>query len=110
MTFCRLANETIYLLHYLSSNKISTFVRPDIVDRLGVMLNYFLSHLVGKKSKLFKVNFTLFVPYFFLTYVFKVKGKDKYQFQPKALLSLLVEIYLNFYDQDSKNFVSAVER
>jgi len=93
MTFCRLANETIYLLHYLSANKIATFVRPDIIDRLAVMLNYFLTHLVGKKSK-----------------HFKVKGKDSYQFQPKVLLALLVEIYLNFYEQDNKNFVPAVQR
>jgi len=91
-TFCRLANETLLLLHYLSSHDVETFLRPEMIDRLAVMLNYFLDHLVGPKSK-----------------QLKVKENEKYHFHPRLLLSKLVEIYINFFNQD-KAFVEAVIR
>jgi len=91
-TFCRLANETLLLLYYLSCHGVDTFLRAEMIDRLAVMLNYFLDHLVGPKSK-----------------QLKVKDHDKYHFQPRLLLSKLVEIYINFYKQD-KSFLEAVIR
>jgi ubiquitin conjugation factor E4 B len=91
-TFCRLANETLLLLYYLSCHGVDTFLRAEMIDRLAVMLNYFMDHLVGPKSK-----------------QLKVKEKDKYNFQPRLLLSKLVEIYINLYKQD-KNFLEAVIR
>lgn len=50
-----LSNETLFLINYLSSHKIDTFTRPEMIDRMAGMLNYFLVHLVGPKSKDFKV-------------------------------------------------------
>jgi len=91
-TFCRLANETLLLLYYLSCHEVDTFLRAEMIDRLAVMLNYFLDHLVGPKSK-----------------QLKVKDHDKYNFQPRLLLSKLVEIYINFYKQD-KTFLDAIIR
>eukprot|EP01126_Amoeba_proteus_P047728 TRINITY_DN5470_c0_g1_i1.p1 TRINITY_DN5470_c0_g1~~TRINITY_DN5470_c0_g1_i1.p1 ORF type:complete len:291 (-),score=58.03 TRINITY_DN5470_c0_g1_i1:58-930(-) len=91
-TFCRLSNETLNLMHYLSHNQINTFTRPEMIDRIASMLNYFLVHLVGPKSK-----------------NFKVKDHKKYHFHPSSLLAKLVGIYVNLSKQD-KAFVKAIER
>jgi hypothetical protein len=50
-----LSNETLFLISYLSRHNIPTFTRPEMIDRMAGMLNYFLDHLVGPKSKHIKV-------------------------------------------------------
>eukprot|EP01121_Diplochlamys_sp_Union-15-3_P012022 TRINITY_DN3548_c0_g1_i1.p1 TRINITY_DN3548_c0_g1~~TRINITY_DN3548_c0_g1_i1.p1 ORF type:complete len:216 (+),score=23.34 TRINITY_DN3548_c0_g1_i1:221-868(+) len=91
-TFSRLANETVLLLHYLSDNSIDTFLRPEMIDRVSAMLNYFLSHLTGPQRK----NLA-------------VKRSNKLNFNPRMLLTTLAQIYINFHRQGS-SFAEAVVR
>jgi len=67
-------------------------MRPEMIDRVAVMLNYFLSHLAGPNRK-----------------KLAVKEHAKLHFMPRLLLSKLVEIYINFHRQE-KGFVTAVVR
>ena len=48
--YSRFAGEVIHLLHSLSEVNIEPFVRPEVIDRMAVMLNYFLAKLVGKSA------------------------------------------------------------
>ena len=48
--YSRFAGEVIHLLHSLSEVNIKPFVRPEVIDRMAVMLNYFLAKLVGKSA------------------------------------------------------------
>jgi len=88
-TFCLLANETVILFHYLSQHVPEPFMATEMVDRIAQMLNYFVFHLAGPKQ----LNL-------------KVKDPQRFHFNPKLLLSTIVEIYLHFSSNIS--FVEAV--
>jgi len=77
-SFMMLANETFEMLHYLSKDIIAPFMRPELIDRLASMLNYFLSQLVGRGREL------------------KVQNPEKYNFDPRMLIDKLVTVYTNF--------------
>jgi len=62
---------------------------PEIVDRLAAMLDYNLEALAGTRTS--ELN---------------VKDKAKYNFKPRELLSVIVQVYLNLCDQSE--FVQAV--
>lgn len=51
-----LGNETINMMHYLTSDITTPFLRPELVDRLASMLNYFLQQLAGPKCTNLKVS------------------------------------------------------
>lgn len=55
---------------------------PEIVDRLAAMLDYNLEALVGPKCD-----------------ELKVKNPEKYKFNPRQLLSDIIQVYLNLSDQ-----------
>ncbi|EAL61256.1 U box domain-containing protein [Dictyostelium discoideum AX4] len=76
-----LANSNIDMMLFLSSDKtiISGFMRPELIDRISAMMNYFLALIVGPKC----TNL-------------KVREPEKYHFNPKVLLNQLTEIYVNF--------------
>ncbi|EGC28981.1 hypothetical protein DICPUDRAFT_59083 [Dictyostelium purpureum] len=76
-----LANSNIDMMLYLSSDKIMLvgFLRPELIDRISAMMNYFLAQIVGPKC----TNL-------------KVREPEKYHFNPKQLLNQLTEIYVNF--------------
>eukprot|EP01118_Nematostelium_gracile_P007678 TRINITY_DN2510_c0_g1_i4.p1 TRINITY_DN2510_c0_g1~~TRINITY_DN2510_c0_g1_i4.p1 ORF type:complete len:1002 (+),score=228.78 TRINITY_DN2510_c0_g1_i4:105-3110(+) len=88
-TFCLLANETVLLFHYLSEHVPEPFMAPEMVERIAQMLNYFIFHLAGQKQL-----------------EFKVKDPQRFHFNPKLLLSTIVEIYLHFSTNES--FIEAV--
>lgn len=69
------------MMLFLSSDKtiISGFMRPELIDRISAMMNYFLALIVGPKC----TNL-------------KVREPEKYHFNPKVLLNQLTEIYVNF--------------
>lgn len=50
-----LANETISLFEFLSSQVLEPFMAPQMVERIAQMLNYFLFHLAGPRSLNLKV-------------------------------------------------------
>ena len=54
------------------------FLRPELVDRLAAMLNYNLKQLCGSKCK-----------------NLKVKNPEKYNWDPKWLLSHIIDLYLH---------------
>ncbi|KYR02190.1 U box domain-containing protein [Tieghemostelium lacteum] len=86
----QLANGNINMLHYLSSELVEPFIRPELIDRISAMLNYYLSQLVGPKCT-----------------DLKVKDPEKYNFKPKVLLEQIADIYVQL-SKDPKFPVSIV--
>jgi ubiquitin conjugation factor E4 B len=92
-SYISLGNETLHMLQYLTSEPriVEPFMAPEVVDRLAAMLTYNLKTLVGPKCT-----------------ELKVKNPEKYRFDPKKLLSELIQIYLHLAHR--KEFVQAVAR
>lgn len=88
-TFMMLANDSVYMLSYMTKDLIEPFMRPELVDRLAAMLDYHLLQMIGPKSL-----------------ELKVKNPEKYHFKPKELLGRLVDIYLHL--QGEKKFIQAI--
>ncbi|CAG8526533.1 3489_t:CDS:10 [Diversispora eburnea] len=90
-SYMALGNETVHMLEYMTSEVVEPFLTPEIVERLAAMMDYNLVSLVGPKCT-----------------ELKVKNPEKYRFQPRELLSQLINIYLNLCDR--KEFIQAVAR
>ncbi|CAK9439114.1 uncharacterized protein LODBEIA_P33380 [Lodderomyces beijingensis] len=86
-----LSNKTIELFKLFTREVPKGFVLPEIVDRLAGMLDYNLSILVGPKCS-----------------NLKVEAPEKYNFEPKKVLSDICEVYVNLASQS--RFVIAVSR
>lgn len=87
----QLTNQSVILLKLFTSAVPSAFVTSEIVDRLAAMMNYNLKMLVGPKCR-----------------ELKVRNPEKYKFNPRELLSLLLDSYLNL--RREPKFVKAVAR
>ncbi|XP_076223134.1 ubiquitination factor E4B isoform X2 [Nomia melanderi] len=87
-SYLTLAKETVAMFHYLTVNITEPFLRPELVGRLCAMLNFNLQQLCGPKCK-----------------NLKVRKPQKYGWEPRALLSQLVDIYLHL---DCDNFAAAL--
>ena len=85
-----LGNETVHMLQYLTKEVVEPFMVSEVVDRLAAMLDYNLAQLVGPKCQ-----------------ELKVKNREKYHFQPRVLLSEIIDIYLHL---NCPAFVEAVAR
>jgi ubiquitin conjugation factor E4 B len=84
-----LGNESLTFLARLTSAIPAAFLRSEILDRLTAMLNFNLVLLAGPRcSKL------------------KVSNPGKYNFNPRALLASLIEIYLSLSGEES--FIKSV--
>ena len=90
-SYISLANETVSLLTRFTAFVPDAFVVPEVVDRLARMLNFNQVVLTGDKCK-----------------NLKVKDPTKYRFNPKDLLSMIVDIYLNL--RSKQGFVLACAR
>ncbi|KAA8916940.1 hypothetical protein TRICI_000907 [Trichomonascus ciferrii] len=90
-SYMQLTNQSVILLKLFTSAVPSAFVTPEIVDRLAAMMNYNLKMLVGPKCR-----------------ELKVRNPEKYKFNPRELLSLLLDSYLNLRKEPS--FIKAVAR
>ena len=90
-SYISLANETVSLLNKFTAFVPDAFVYPEVVDRLARMLNFNQVVLTGDKCK----NLI-------------VKDRAKYRFNPKELLSVIVDIYLNLRTKQA--FVIACAR
>eukprot|EP01132_Coremiostelium_polycephalum_P004552 gene4552-5672_t len=77
-SFMLLANDNINMLHYLTGSFVEPFMRPEFIDRITAMLNYYLSQLVGPKCT-----------------DLKVKDPEKFNFKPKQLLDQITDIYIH---------------
>lgn len=87
----QLANETVAMLKLFTEALADAFTMPEIVQRLADMLDYNLEALAGPKSN-----------------NLKVVDPESYHFNPKALLSDIVDVYLNL--KTKKPFIEAVAR
>jgi ubiquitin conjugation factor E4 B len=87
----QLTNETVSMLKLFTEVLAQAFTMPEVVTRLADMLDYNLESLVGPKQG-----------------NLKVREPTQYEFNPRNLLSDIMDVYLNLKDQDS--FVLAVAR
>ncbi|KAL8763804.1 MAG: hypothetical protein Q9184_000506 [Pyrenodesmia sp. 2 TL-2023] len=90
-SYMQLTNETVAMLKLFTEALADAFTMPEIVQRLADMLDYNLDALVGPKSS-----------------ELKVENPQDYDFQPRALLSDILDVYLNL--RDKENFILAVAR
>ncbi|OQU98431.1 hypothetical protein CLAIMM_04221 isoform 1 [Cladophialophora immunda] len=90
-SYMQLTNETVAMLKLFTEALADAFTMPEIVQRLADMLDYNLDAMVGPKST-----------------TLKVENLQEYNFNPKALLSEIVDVYLNLSERE--NFILAVAR
>lgn len=87
--YTTLSRSTVELLKIFTAETKAPFMMPEIVDRLAAMLDYNLHALVGPKYQ-----------------ELKVREPEKLKFNPKALLSDILQVFLNLSDQE--DFIKAV--
>ncbi|KAI5989101.1 ubiquitin elongating factor core-domain-containing protein [Pisolithus albus] len=87
--YTTLGKSTVGLLRDFTAETKAPFMMPEIVNRLAAMLDYNLEALVGPKCS-----------------ELRVKEPEKYSFNPRLLLSDILQVYLNLSDEDE--FVRAV--
>ena len=90
-SYMQLTNETVAMLKLFTDALSDSFTMPEIVQRLADMLDYNLDAMVGPKSS-----------------NLKVENLSEYNFNPKALLGEIVDVYLNLAAKP--NFILAVAR
>jgi ubiquitin conjugation factor E4 B len=86
-----LADANVRMMSFTSEDLPQTFLVPEMVERVGAMLNYFLQALAGEQRK-----------------QLAVKDQQKYNFRPKELLRQLLAIYVNLYKGAPERFARAV--
>ncbi|KAK9882976.1 hypothetical protein WA026_001192 [Henosepilachna vigintioctopunctata] len=87
-SYLTLGRETVDMFHYLTIDIKEPFLKSELVDRLASMLNFNLQQLCGPKCK-----------------NLKVRNPEKYGWEPRRLLSQIVDIYLHL---DCDKFASAL--
>lgn len=87
--YISLGRSTVELLKVFTAELRAPFMMPEIVDRLAAMLDYNLHALVGPKYR-----------------DLEVRDREKLKFNPKALLSDIVQVFLNLGGREE--FVQAV--
>ena len=81
--YITLGRSTVDLLKVFTAETRSPFMMPEIVGKLAAMLDYNLEALAGPKCR-----------------DLKVKNPEKYKFDPRALLSDIVQVFLNLSDEE----------
>lgn len=80
--YITLGRSTVELLKMFTAETKAPFMVPEIVDRLAAMLDYNLVALAGPKYQ-----------------ELKVREPEKLKFDPKALLSDILQVFMNLGDQ-----------
>ncbi|KAI2471525.1 ubiquitin conjugation factor E4 [Annulohypoxylon bovei var. microspora] len=88
-SWMQLVNDTMSMMKLFTAALRDAFTMPEIVTRLAGMLNYNLESLTGPKRN-----------------NLRVEDAKKYQFDPRALLSDFVDIYINLKSKPA--FIDAV--
>ncbi|KAI0004607.1 ubiquitin elongating factor core-domain-containing protein [Russula compacta] len=88
-SYTQLGNSTVDMLKIFTAETKEPFMVLEIVDRLAGMLDYNLDALVGPRCNDLRVD-----------------NREKYHFNPRQLLSDVVQVYLNLSDEDA--FIRAV--
>ncbi|KAJ3801572.1 ubiquitin conjugation factor E4 [Lentinula aff. detonsa] len=81
-SYTTLGRSTVELLKLFTAETKRPFMMPEIVDKLAAMLDYNLEALVGPRMQ-----------------NLKVREPAKLRFDPRALLSDVLQIFLNLSDQ-----------
>ena len=81
--YITLGRSTVDLLKVFTAETRGPFMMPEIVGKLAAMLDYNLEALAGPKCR-----------------DLKVKNPEKYKFDPRALLSDIVQVFLNLSDEE----------
>jgi len=89
--YITLGRSTVELLKMFTAETKAPFMVPEIVDRLAAMLDYNLVALAGPKYQ-----------------ELKVREPENLKFDPKALLSDILQVFMNLDDQPE--FVKAMAR
>ena len=87
--YITLGRSTVDLLQVFTAETKTPFMMPEIVGKLAAMLDYNLEALAGPKCG-----------------DLKVKNPEKYKFDPKGLLSDIVQVFLNLSGEEA--FATAV--
>ena len=87
--YTTLGRSTVELLKIFTAETKAPFMMPEIVDRLAAMLDYNLHALVGPKYQ-----------------ELKVREPEKLKFNPRALLSDIIQVFMNLSDQ--RQFIDSV--
>lgn len=90
-SYMQLTNETVSMLKRFTEALGESFTMPEIVQRLADMLDYNLDAMVPPKASSLRVD-----------------NLQEYNFNPKMLLSEIVDVYLNL--SNKPNFILAVAR
>ena len=88
-SYIQLGNTTVDLLKLFTGETKEPFMVPEIVDRLAAMLDYNLNALIGPRYQ-----------------ELRVRDPEKLSFNPRQLLSDIIQIFINLSDQPE--FVRAV--
>ena len=88
-SYTTLGKSTVGLLKTFTAEAKAPWMSPELVDRLAAMLNYNLDALAGPKAQ-----------------SLHVEHAEKYRFEPRVLLSDILQVYLNLSEQPE--FVQAV--
>ena len=81
--YITLGRSMVDLMKVFTAETKSPFMMPEIVGKLAAMLDYNLEALAGPKCR-----------------DLKVKNPEKYKFDPRALLSDIVQVFLNLSDEE----------
>ena len=87
--YTTLGRSTVDLLKIFTAETKAPFMMPEIVNRLAAMLDYNLDALAGPRCQ-----------------DLIVKDREKYRFEPRVLLSDILQVYLNLSDEEE--FIRAV--
>eukprot|EP00210_Caulerpa_lentillifera_P006815 g6514.t1 len=86
------AKGYISFLRHVTKETQRTFLLPEMVERVASMLNYFLKYITGPERR-----------------KLKIKNPEEYDFDPKELLTGILEVYLYLDSADSDgSFASAI--
>lgn len=91
------SNLTLAMVHvrmmgYTSREIAHPFLRSEMVERVAAMLNYFLLYLAGPERR-----------------QLKIKNPEKYGWDPKELLGMILDVYVHIYSaDDDKVFIAAI--
>lgn len=88
-SYITLGKSTLELLKLFTAETKGPWMFPEIVERLAAMLDFNLALMTGPRSA--ELN---------------VEGKDKFRFDPKKLLSDILDVFLNLSGES--DFVRAV--
>eukprot|EP00750_Incisomonas_marina_P014313 INCI17636.5.p1 GENE.INCI17636.5~~INCI17636.5.p1 ORF type:complete len:852 (-),score=167.87 INCI17636.5:1887-4442(-) len=88
----RLANETVHMFFYLSSEIVEPFMIPELRTRVATTLNSVLGKLTGPRAKDLKVS-----------------DPGKFNFRPRVLLHQVLRTFLNFSRAGDKFVEGIVE-